>query len=222
MVRFVPRFGPKRQLPDTQVLYEGDLGIVQRTGGLVQLAAYRKWNRSLAALARQHSVTGLEIHLAAGRAGLEFLEELQALRQLTVYLPPQSKPLDWKPLECLPHLEDLAINSNRDRQRLSFFGEPDFTTIKSLVTCRFSAWQPEWASALYCRNLRGLYLLWENSGLTELDLQRLDKLTELSAGEMEKLTSIRLGGRTRLKSLQVRRCQKLKIDWPRFVRDLEY
>lgn len=222
MGRFTPRFGPKSKLADSHVLYEGDLGIIHRASGRVQLAAYRKWNRSLAAIARQHSVTGLDIHVQAGRTGLSFLAELPALRQLTIHLPPNPKGIDWKPLDCMPHLEDLAINSFRDGQRLSSQGEPDLTKIESLVTCRLSPWQAAWASVLRCRNLRGLYILWENSGIKDFDLRALDKLTELSVGEMEKLASIQLGNRSRLKSLQLRRCRKLKIDWPRFGRDLEF
>jgi len=222
MGRFIPKFGPKSKLPDSQVLYEGNLGIVHRTGGLVQLAAYRNWNRSLAALCRQHGITSLDIHLSAGRTSLDFLEELPTLRQLVIHLPLQPKPLDWRPLERLPHLENLAINSSGKGQRLSSPGEPDVTAIKSLITCRFSPWEPEWSSVLRCRNLRGLYLLWENFGLKDLDLCALDKLTELELGGMTKLEAITLSSRARLKSLQLRSCKKLRIDWSRFGRDLEY
>lgn len=219
MNRFVPTFGPRRKPLEHEVLYQSRSCLVYRAGGVVRMNAEGKWSRSMAAQASRFRIDRLLVSAACAKGGLEFLEDLPGLRQLSVSIPDQT--LDWRPVEQLKHLQDLALSS-APIVRTAPPGEIDLTALPALNVCELSKFHPQWDSVFRCTKLRGLHLTTSRDLKDTLDVTAMPKLTELVLGGLPKLTSLRLAERARVQSMQLRTCRKLQVDWTRVGRDLRY
>lgn len=198
-----------------EVLYQDAHCQIERWGDLVYLDLEDAWRPEIGKIARRCNVNALCIGSTYDWKGrsLDFLQALSPLRRVFCRI---DSAFDISSLQGLTELTHLHLEWRTTTAPMPL----SFTCFPHLTECSITL-LPAFESILGHTPLQVLEVAgcWH---LRELDLSGLPNLQELELAGCRTMTSFRLHEDARLISLSLHTSSKLRVDWPRLVRDLRY